>query len=112
MPRGNGNGPMGMGPMTGRGMGFCTGHAAPGYQNGYGPGYGCGYGYGLRPHRGNRHMYNAAGRPRWARQGEPAATGFDTAYDEKAFLKNQSVFLKEQLERINRRLSDLENDTE
>jgi hypothetical protein len=101
-----------MGPMTGRGMGFCTGHAAPGYQKGYGPGYGCGYGYGFRHHYGNRHMYNATVRPRWSRGREPEATDDDTAFDEKTFLKNQVVFLKEQLDRIDKRLSDLENDGE
>ncbi len=31
MPRGNGTGPNGMGPMTGRGAGYCAGYAAPGY---------------------------------------------------------------------------------
>ena len=34
MPRGNQTGPMGMGPMTGRGMGFCGGGLGKG--RGYG----------------------------------------------------------------------------
>lgn len=38
MPRQDKTGPMGMGPMTGRGMGPCVG--------GYGPGLGWGRGYG------------------------------------------------------------------
>ncbi|HHY29594.1 MAG TPA: DUF5320 domain-containing protein, partial [Syntrophaceticus sp.] len=29
MPRGDGSGPMGMGPRTGRGEGFCAGSTAP-----------------------------------------------------------------------------------
>ena len=33
MPRGDGTGPMGMGPVTGRGAGFCAGFTAPGYAN-------------------------------------------------------------------------------
>lgn len=33
MPRGNGTGPSGMGPMTGRGVGFCVGYPVPGYGN-------------------------------------------------------------------------------
>ncbi len=51
MPGRNGTGPMGAGPMTGRGFGFCTG-AAPGYGTGRGLGLGlgwrrgCGYGRG------------------------------------------------------------------
>jgi len=46
MPLGNGTGPMGMGPMTGRGMGFC---AVPAYGAGAGAPYsytGMGYPYG------------------------------------------------------------------
>jgi hypothetical protein len=33
MPRGDGTGPAGMGPMTGRAAGFCAGFAAAGYMN-------------------------------------------------------------------------------
>lgn len=33
MPRGDGTGPAGMGPRTGRGMGYCTGFQTPGWQN-------------------------------------------------------------------------------
>ena len=61
MPFGNGTGPAGLGPMTGRAAGFCAGFPVPGYMNSvmgragfYGSGvpvvrpYGAGlYGYGL-----------------------------------------------------------------
>jgi hypothetical protein len=33
MPRGDGTGPAGQGPMTGRGAGFCAGFNMPGYAN-------------------------------------------------------------------------------
>jgi len=33
MPAGNGTGPMGLGPMTGRAAGYCTGYGVPGYMN-------------------------------------------------------------------------------
>ena len=33
MPRGDGTGPAGMGPMTGRAAGFCAGYPVPGYMN-------------------------------------------------------------------------------
>lgn len=33
MPFGNGTGPTGMGPMTGRAAGFCAGYPVPGYVN-------------------------------------------------------------------------------
>ncbi len=60
MPFGNGTGPAGMGPMTGRSAGFCAGYQMPGYMNPvagragfYGAGmlavrpYGAGYGMPL-----------------------------------------------------------------
>jgi len=33
MPRGDGTGPAGMGPRTGRGLGPCSGYTTPGYTN-------------------------------------------------------------------------------
>ena len=33
MPFGNGTGPAGMGPMTGRAAGYCAGYTMPGYAN-------------------------------------------------------------------------------
>ena len=50
MPFGDGTGPAGMGPMTGRAAGFCAGFPVPGYMNPalgragfYGAGYGAPY---------------------------------------------------------------------
>jgi hypothetical protein len=71
MPRGDGTGPMGMGPMTGRAAGYCAGYAAPGFAN-----PACGY-YGRG--RGFRRMYPAAGFPVWGGyagySGYPGAAG-------------------------------------
>ncbi len=36
MPRGDGTGPMGQGPMTGRGLGYCAGYPHPGFGRGRG----------------------------------------------------------------------------
>jgi len=33
MPRGDGTGPAGQGPRTGRGAGYCTGNRSPGFRN-------------------------------------------------------------------------------
>ena len=33
MPAGNGTGPAGMGPMTGRAVGYCASYSVPGYMN-------------------------------------------------------------------------------
>ena len=45
MPGGDGTGPWGQGPMTGRGLGYCSGNNAPGWTV-PGPGRGMGYGRG------------------------------------------------------------------
>ena len=57
MPRGDATGPMGMGPMTGRGAGYCAGFGMPGSMNnaggrGFGMGFGRGAGFGDRGGRG------------------------------------------------------------
>jgi hypothetical protein len=51
MPRGDRTGPWGFGPMSGRGMGYCSGYPYPGFMNpgpgfGFGPGFGMGRGFG------------------------------------------------------------------
>lgn len=53
MARGDGTGPNGQGPMTGRGAGFCAGYDVPGYANavpgrGFGGGFRRGFGGGGR----------------------------------------------------------------
>ncbi|RLA83694.1 MAG: hypothetical protein DRG31_05855 [Deltaproteobacteria bacterium] len=61
MPWGDGTGPMGLGPMTGRGAGFCAGFPVPGFMNPM-PGrrfFGWGRGWG----------FWATGLPGWARWG-------------------------------------------
>ncbi|NMC44151.1 MAG: DUF5320 domain-containing protein, partial [candidate division Zixibacteria bacterium] len=73
MPRGDRTGPAGMGPMTGRGLGYCAGFGMPGYMNpapgrGFGMGFGRGRGFGGGG-RGWRHWYYATGLPGWMRFG-------------------------------------------
>ena len=53
MPKGDKTGPAGSGELTGRQMGYCTGHNTPGYMNpcfgrGFGQGFGRGRGFGRR----------------------------------------------------------------
>ncbi len=45
MPRGDGSGPCGQGPTTGRGLGYCDGEEYPGY-TAPGPGMALARGYG------------------------------------------------------------------
>lgn len=106
MPRGNGTGPIGMGPGTGRGAGFCAGSAAPGYVNPVG--FGCGFG----GRHGFRRMFYATGLPGYVRFGYPAYTGVnEAAADEKEVLSRQAEFLESQLQQVKKRLSAFkEND--
>jgi len=105
MPRRDGTGPMGMGPMTGRAMGFCAGYAAPGYANAGGRGRG----------RGFRRMYDMTGLPGWARYGAYPYGFMPNDYpgtvpdvDEKEVLQNQADFLEKQLKQIHERLKGFE----
>ena len=69
MPHGDGKGPSGMGPMTGRAAGFCAGYSVPGYINPIPRGGGF-----RREGRGWRNRYYTIGHPGWmrARMGYPA----------------------------------------
>jgi len=126
MPAGDGTGPRGMGPMTGRGAGYCAGYGTPGYANpvpgrGFGMGWGRGGGWGRG--RGWRHQYYATGVPGWARFGyapawgaPPAAAPYGpyaappTPEQEAEFLKAQAEGLKEQLDAISQRITELERE--
>lgn len=55
MPLGDRTGPWGLGPMTGRAMGYCAGYPVPGFMNPgpwFGPGFGRGFGRGFGFGRG------------------------------------------------------------
>jgi hypothetical protein len=117
MPRGDGTGPMGMGPMTGRAAGYCAGFPVPGFMNPM-PGYGV---WGGGRGRGWRRWYRATGMPGWMRAsyGLPAwGMGFVppyagyappsmTAEQELEMLNQQAKALSEQLEEIKQRIGEL-----
>ena len=117
MPAGDGTGPRGMGPMTGRGAGYCAGYGAPGYVNAV-----SGRGFGMGRGRGWRHQYYATGMPGWARYGYAPAWGAPpvaaygpyaaspTPEQEAEFLKAQAEGLKEQLDAISQRIAELEQE--
>ena len=123
MPGGDGTGPAGMGPMTGRAAGYCAGYPVPGYMNpipgrGYfGWGRGGGFGRGRGGGRGQRNWYYATGLPGWQRAaiGYPAFgagsypyTPNSTPKEEIDILKDQADFLKQQLQDVQERISTLE----
>jgi len=132
MPRGDGSGPAGMGPMTGRAAGYCAGYSVPGYLNpafGRG-GYGGGGAWGRG--RGYRHMYYATGLPYWARgdYGAPApgygasVPGYTyppvnpyygaapvSVEDQVKALQVQADMLNKSLEDVNKAISNLEKES-
>jgi hypothetical protein len=104
MPRGDGTGPMGLGPMTGRGMGYCAEYVTPGFTNQM-PGRGMGRGRGMGFGRG-RGMGWGRG---WVMPGYPAPYAVPIApQEESAALREQAKYLSESLDGINKRLAELE----
>lgn len=71
MPGGDGTGPGGMGPMTGRAAGFCAGFPVPGYANPM-PGFGFGGGWGRGRGRGFGGRGRGLGWGRGSLAGYPA----------------------------------------
>jgi hypothetical protein len=119
MPRGDGTGPAGLGPMTGRAAGFCAGYGAPGYMNPVGGrGMGAGWGRGLGFGRGFGRGLGRGFRAGWAGfRGvpavHPAAVPYGaapTAAQELDVLKGQARQFEEALEGIKSRIAELETD--
>ena len=106
MPAGDGTGPMGMGPMTGRGAGQCAGFDMPGVMNPI-PGRGMGYGFGRGRSRGRgqgwRHGYHAMGQP-----GAYGIPPIPTPAQEAEVLKAQAEQMERALNDMRKRISELE----
>ena len=129
MPRGDGTGPAGMGPMTGRAAGFCAGYPAPGYINpvggrryggrgrgfrggGFGRGRGFGWagaGYGMPAWGGgvSPYVYGGAVNP-YAYGGAPSAPAI-APQQELDGLKGQAEYLEDSLDGIKKRIEELES---
>lgn len=93
MPGRDRTGPMGRGPLTGRGFGGCCGVGPRGYGYGYGAGRGLGRrgGYGYFPYYG------------------PAV---ETPVEEKDFLRLQREELMARLRYLDKQLEDLTEEDE
>ena len=110
MSRGDHTGPDGMGPRSGRGLGFCAGYGAPGFTDpgpGYGRRFGRGHGRGFHngalrgvhhPHGWNTGHYGAYAAPQWSPE------------TEKEFLNGEIGGLKEHLKALEARLNELEEE--
>jgi hypothetical protein len=100
MPRLNGTGPHGAGPMTGRGMGYCGSNNQGRFYN-PAPGYRGVYGLGNRGWGGGcRYRFYATGVPGWV---PPAPE------QEIADLITQAELLKTKLEAIQKRIDELKS---
>ncbi len=107
MPRGDRTGPMGAGPMTGRGAGWSAGYERPGLAaSPRGRGLGMGYCGGGSGGRGWRNMYYATGLPGWARA--EAVPPVPAAEHELADLKAQAVWMAGRLDDIQKHIEDME----
>lgn len=118
MPRGDRTGPLGLGPRTGRGMGYCAGFGVPGYLN---PGPGMGFGFGLGLRRGLGRWFG--GRCRWflgpwfaswwagRSPVGPVGVPLDEA-QEKAILENEVRALKAHLKRLEAQLEKYDQEEE
>ena len=111
MPRGDGTGPGGMGPMTGRSAGYCAGYNVPGFMNPYGGRMGGGFGWGRGRGLGLGRLDYQGVAPYGA---VPyGASPYGPAYapeQEMELLKNQAKDLGDQLDQIQKRISELETD--
>jgi hypothetical protein len=117
MPRGDRTGPMGSGPMTGRGMGYCGGSTGPGfispgpgYGFGRGGGFGRGFGRGFGPGRGRGWRHPGFGRF-WGYP-YPQATPYSTfppftEEQEMDVLEEQAKILEDELNQLKRRQAEL-----
>ncbi len=130
MPGGDRTGPLGMGPRTGRGAGFCRGYGVPGYANpwggrnvGVGRNFGGGFfgGFGGGGHgRGRRNRYFATGVPGWGwdwsnanvpGQMPPVENMSARARSEEAaHLEEQVNYLKREMDSLIQRLDTLKAD--
>lgn len=118
MSAGNGRGPVGAGPMTGRGAGYCAGYSAPGCADPVRGGgfYGQGRGAGGRGRRNQLNASGAASRGRGFRNFQRRNEAeFDSSVpdfsseNELRLLKEQAEFMQKELASVNERMKELES---
>jgi len=106
MPLGDRTGPAGMGPMTGRGAGYCAGYSTPGYMNrgfGRGGGFGRGWGRGF----GWRRAGYAYGANYGYATPYPAYPEGISSEQEAGMLAEQARALENELEAVKKRIKEL-----
>lgn len=104
MPFGDGTGPQGQGPQTGRGLGYCSGSNTPGHTK---LGFRRGYGRARGGFRNCFHSTSFFGRQRVPKN-TPSWDEPQNSEQEKQALASQLQSLKNQAQKIEQRLQDLE----
>jgi hypothetical protein len=107
MPGGDGTGPIGQGPMTGRAFGFCAEYPNSGYSR---PVYGLGYGRGWG--RGIGRGYWGRGRRFWYREIGEIPLIKSSTEEEKVCLENLVKNLEDELKAVTERLKNLSKEKE
>jgi hypothetical protein len=106
---------MGQGPVTGRGLGFCTGYESAGFTKGagYGAGIRFGMGRGMRFGRGGggrgSGRFRGYGFGPWGMPGNPQVPSM-TKEDEIRLLKSQAEELGRSQRDIEKRLKELDKE--
>ncbi len=105
MPGFDGSGPVGQGPMTGRGLGYCnTSYRGVGYGRGIGFGRGFGRGFGLGFGRGRGFGFGR-GMGYW---GYGYSQPVPSLEAERAYLEDRAAYLEEELASIKNGLAELQ----
>ena len=109
MPRGDGTGPNGQGPMTGRGAGYCAGFNTQGYANpmprrgmGFGRGRGFGNGFGFR--RSFASAQPVYQQPELTKEQET-----QILEQEAKAVEEEQKSLKQEMDAIKKRIEDLKS---
>jgi len=105
MPRGDRTGPLGLGPKTGRAMGYCAGYPTPGYTN---PGFGrfrgrcCWWRFIVMP-----TIPIAQAQPVHLQQQLTKKQELQMLEDEAKAIEQEQEALKQELEEIRKRIAEL-----
>ncbi len=114
MPRGDRTGPRGLGPMTGRTVGYCAGYSVPGFMNpigGYGRGlgkrWGRGFGRGriVYPQQRGQPAYPPAHQPVTQPQSPEQGVAALESYQKE--LEAEKVDLEQEMGSIKTRIEEL-----
>ncbi|MHA1291908.1 MAG: DUF5320 domain-containing protein [Promethearchaeota archaeon] len=118
MPGGDGTGPVGQGPMTGRALGYCAGYSTPGYTKGLrggmgrgwwrgrGFGFGRGIGWGRGFYRGRNFRGTLYNPPIGI---SPVYNPYGLGVSPTTTPENQLAMLKQEKDYLNSEMESIKN---